>query len=155
MLFFILVFIFLAFWNCCAAFNASRCNSSKWMTVETSSGQIQGHAAPNCECVIEYLGIPYAEPPLGDLRFAPPKRLIRNHPYQALNFVSYFNILDFTFRVFQLQNVVEKTLPIQALNLSERKLRAYFSTFSSSCHCEVIHRSRQETRLSNCTVLIK
>lgn len=40
--------------------------------VETSSGFIVGHEALNASNVAEYLGIPYAQPPLGDLRFAAP-----------------------------------------------------------------------------------
>ncbi|KAK4173861.1 putative lipase [Triangularia setosa] len=44
--------------------------------VRTSSGLITGHTAPNTGCVIEFLGIPYAKPPIGDLRFAPPQKLL-------------------------------------------------------------------------------
>ncbi|KAL8640296.1 MAG: hypothetical protein Q9226_008763, partial [Calogaya cf. arnoldii] len=40
--------------------------------VKTSNGLIIGHEAPNASNVIEYLGIPYAQPPIGDLRFAAP-----------------------------------------------------------------------------------
>lgn len=45
-------------------------------TANTTSGLIIGHAAPNRSEVTEFLGIRYAEPPVGDLRFAPPKRHI-------------------------------------------------------------------------------
>ncbi|KAF7117305.1 hypothetical protein CNMCM5793_006054 [Aspergillus hiratsukae] len=40
-------------------------------SVQTSSGLIEGHAASR-PGVSEYLGIPYAVSPTGDLRFAPP-----------------------------------------------------------------------------------
>lgn len=40
--------------------------------VKTSNGFIVGHEAPNASNVIEYLGIPYAQPPIEDLRFAAP-----------------------------------------------------------------------------------
>ncbi|KAE8403801.1 Alpha/Beta hydrolase protein [Aspergillus pseudonomiae] len=41
-------------------------------SVWTSSGLIEGHTAPQRSNVSEYLGIPYATPPTGDLRFARP-----------------------------------------------------------------------------------
>ncbi|KAI1863818.1 uncharacterized protein JN550_009316 [Neoarthrinium moseri] len=41
-------------------------------TVQTSSGPVNGHAAKNAKGVSEYLGIPYAEPPVDDLRWAEP-----------------------------------------------------------------------------------
>ncbi|KAL1865182.1 hypothetical protein Daus18300_007309 [Diaporthe australafricana] len=43
-------------------------------TANTTSGLIIGHAAPNRSEATEFLGIRYAEPPVGPLRFAPPKR---------------------------------------------------------------------------------
>lgn len=38
----------------------------------THPGTVLGHRAPNATQVSEYLGIPFAVPPLGPLRFAPP-----------------------------------------------------------------------------------
>jgi cholinesterase len=43
-------------------------------TVKTTSGSIVGHAASWQKEVSEYLGVPYAKPPVGPLRFAPPQR---------------------------------------------------------------------------------
>jgi hypothetical protein len=40
--------------------------------VQTSSGPVAGHAASGYPDVSEYLGIPFAQPPVGDLRFSPP-----------------------------------------------------------------------------------
>jgi hypothetical protein len=57
--------------------------------VDTTSGRIIGHAAPNATHVSEYLGIPYAEPPIGRLRFAAPKRFEGNGEIVASKFVSY------------------------------------------------------------------
>ena len=42
--------------------------------VQTDSGPISGHAASQATNVSEYLGIPFAEPPVGNLRFAAPVR---------------------------------------------------------------------------------
>jgi hypothetical protein len=45
-------------------------------TIQTSSGAVVGHAATNHSEVSEYLGIPYAQPPVEDLRFAAPVKYI-------------------------------------------------------------------------------
>ncbi|KAH7184849.1 Alpha/Beta hydrolase protein [Fusarium flagelliforme] len=54
---------------------APKCNSSRYLTVDTSNGPVAGHLADNSACVVEYLGIPYAKPPVDKLRFAPPQRI--------------------------------------------------------------------------------
>lgn len=41
--------------------------------VNTTSGILTGQASSQAPDVDEYLGIPYAQPPIGDLRFALPK----------------------------------------------------------------------------------
>lgn len=64
---------------------------SEWavgQTVNTTSGFIRGHGASNLTHVSEYLGIPYAEPPIGDLRFQPPVILARRDTLDASKFVS-------------------------------------------------------------------
>jgi hypothetical protein len=43
-------------------------------SVRTDSGAVKGHAAAVATSVSEYLGIPYAKPPVGELRFARPQR---------------------------------------------------------------------------------
>jgi hypothetical protein len=45
------------------------------LTVTTSRGRITGHKAPQAENVYEFLGVPFAKPPVGELRFAPPAKL--------------------------------------------------------------------------------
>jgi cholinesterase len=40
--------------------------------VETTSGSVVGHASLWKPAVSEYLGIPFAQPPIGNLRFAAP-----------------------------------------------------------------------------------
>lgn len=42
------------------------------LTVNATNGLITGHPASNISTVHEFLGIPFAQPPLGDLRFAAP-----------------------------------------------------------------------------------
>lgn len=44
-------------------------------SVETEAGEVVGkiESLPLGKSAYEYLGIPYAEPPVGDLRFAAPK----------------------------------------------------------------------------------
>ncbi|KAG9242147.1 Alpha/Beta hydrolase protein [Calycina marina] len=41
-------------------------------SVKTTSGPVTGHAGTTVANVSEYLGIPFAQPPVGDLRFAAP-----------------------------------------------------------------------------------
>ncbi|OIW30085.1 putative carboxylesterase [Coniochaeta ligniaria NRRL 30616] len=41
--------------------------------VKTTSGLVKGHVAPGTCGVSEYLGIPYAKPPVGSLRWTPPE----------------------------------------------------------------------------------
>jgi hypothetical protein len=60
-------------------------------TVNTTSGLVSGHASSNTSAqVSEYLGIPYAEPPIGDLRFALPVRFSGSSGINGTNFVGHF-----------------------------------------------------------------
>lgn len=64
---------------------------SNWtvgQAVDTSSGRVSGHAAKNASQVSEYLGIPYGQAPVGDLRFAAPKKFEGNAPLNGSSFVS-------------------------------------------------------------------
>jgi cholinesterase len=65
---------------------------SNWtvgQTVQTSSGPVSGHAASNASQVSEYLGIPFAVPPVGDLRFAAPQKYSGNSTVNGTSFVSH------------------------------------------------------------------
>lgn len=64
--------------------------STSWQVgqaVTTQNGIISGRAAANTN-VSEYLGIPYAKPPTGSLRFEPPQELDAIHDINATAFVS-------------------------------------------------------------------
>ncbi|MCJ1470659.1 hypothetical protein MMC07_009305 [Pseudocyphellaria aurata] len=52
-------------------------------TVKTSSGFVTGHPARNRSQVAEYLGIPYAKPPIGNLRFAAPQTYTSQRHFAA------------------------------------------------------------------------
>lgn len=58
--------------------------------IRTSSGIIIGHPASNKTGVTEFLGVRYAEAPVGKLRFAAPKRYIapREAVFEASEWVS-------------------------------------------------------------------
>ena len=48
-------------------------NVTNSIKVKTTSGILTGQASSQAPDVDEYLGIPYAQPPIGNLRFALPK----------------------------------------------------------------------------------
>lgn len=60
-------------------------------SINTSSGAVNGHAASNATSVSEYLGIPYAQPPIGELRFAPPQRYNGSSTINGTDFVGPFS----------------------------------------------------------------
>lgn len=88
-----------------SARNSSSSSCSKVAyTVQTSNGKIVGHLAPNVSNVVEYLGIPYAKPPIGELRFAAPQALgetkgkEKNKTFEAAKFVSFvFRLIAFAY----------------------------------------------------------
>lgn len=57
-------------------------------SVRTSSGVVQGHPASTNTEVSEYLGIPYAIPPVGSLRWTAPQRYTGNSSINGTFFVS-------------------------------------------------------------------
>lgn len=74
--------------------------------VSTSSGIAVGHQARNKTSVTEFLGIRYAEAPIGELRFAAPKKYVA-HPgtiFEASEWVR--RLREFTTVVVQLIHLV-------------------------------------------------
>ncbi|KAJ5714725.1 Carboxylesterase type B [Penicillium malachiteum] len=69
--------------NPCPGSNCS--NNPASNSVKTTNGQIIGHPGPRFPDVNEFLGVPYASAPIGDLRFAAPvnlhssKTVVANH----------------------------------------------------------------------------
>ena len=61
-------------------------NAQDGAIVQTTSGAITGHPAKNRPDVSEYLGIPYAAPPIDDLRFAAPINYTGTDPITASDF---------------------------------------------------------------------
>jgi hypothetical protein len=60
---------------------------SYFETINTTNGNVIGHRVATSGDVWEYLGIPYARPPLGPLRFAAPQRSNHTGTYNATSFV--------------------------------------------------------------------
>lgn len=76
-----------ALWLCVSELSVAA-SVKTFETVETSNGRITGHHPVKAKEVWEYLGIPYATPPLGDLRFAAPQKYKGKGSYNATSFVS-------------------------------------------------------------------
>jgi cholinesterase len=63
--------------------------SAAWQvgeTVKTTSGQIKGHASDWQPTVSEYLGVPFAKPPVGPLRWKAPEALKSDAVFDASKF---------------------------------------------------------------------
>lgn len=67
--------------------------------VKTTSGTIKGHASEWQPEVSEYLGVPFARPPTGELRFTPPQPFTGTGVINAYKFVSPFPCLYLMCRV--------------------------------------------------------
>ncbi|KAF2663881.1 alpha/beta-hydrolase [Microthyrium microscopicum] len=74
--------------GCCQALAAPFSNGTRVEAVQTTSGLVNGHEAPwpKNAGVAEYLGIPFAEPPLGPLRFAAPQTYKPRGPIPGAQF---------------------------------------------------------------------
>lgn len=67
----------------------ARVGGTNDMEVRTTSGLIEGHGAPRRPSVTEFLGVPFAKPPIGNLRFAAPRAYRATGRYKASAFVRY------------------------------------------------------------------
>lgn len=80
--------------------------------VETSSGPVNGHAAIKHPEVSEYLGIPYAQPPVGDLRFAPPVEYVGS---SLLDGASFVGLQFYSIYILQLTCLIGLLMPSSSL----------------------------------------
>lgn len=64
-------------------------------TIKTSSGPVRGHVGTVESDVSTYLGIPYALPPVGNLRFMPPEKYYGDKLIDGSSVVSFPHILGY------------------------------------------------------------
>ncbi|KAF2401659.1 alpha/beta-hydrolase [Trichodelitschia bisporula] len=78
------------------ALSASLAQAQSWnvgQLVKTSSGSIVGHGSSWKPQVSEYLGVPFAQPPVGNLRWAAPQHIKdASKTLNATKYVSDYNI---------------------------------------------------------------
>jgi carboxylesterase family protein len=69
---------------------ASLAYARQWsigQSIKATNGEIKGHPSSWKPNVSEYLGIPYAQPPVGNLRWTPPKPVnTSNERFEASKF---------------------------------------------------------------------
>ena len=66
-------------------------------TVSTTSGPVTGHAAANQGQVSEYLGIPFAQAPIGDLRWEAPVVFNGTTEISGASFVGFCCLFFYSF----------------------------------------------------------
>jgi hypothetical protein len=81
--------LFLSLASASPQFQHKQCNFTVGQIIETSSGSVAGHAATLYPEVSEYLGIPYAQAPVGGLRFAAPVKYTGSSMLNGSVYVGY------------------------------------------------------------------
>lgn len=82
------IFFFLVAYTVAARLEQRAANWTVGQTVQTSSGPVSGHPATNDSDVSEYLGIPFGQAPVGNLRFAAPVAFNGTAALNGSSFVS-------------------------------------------------------------------
>ncbi|KAJ9360092.1 hypothetical protein DTO027B9_1644 [Paecilomyces variotii] len=106
-------------------------------TVSTSNGPITGHRASKSPDVTEYLGIPYAAPPVGDLRFAAPQSYQGRKPYVAANYgadcpYTHSSLVNYPNKTAQFDRIFEAFAAVNNNTQSEDCLSLNIWTKSTS-----------------------
>ena len=86
----LLALVFVFPWAVISAKTTGRFEGLPKGAVNTTSGIVIGHSSTNRTSVLEYLGIPYAQPPVLSLRFEPPVTFTSTAAYNASNYVRCF-----------------------------------------------------------------
>jgi hypothetical protein len=84
--------LFLGVAACAGSIHALETSQTNWtvgQVVQTSSGPVSGHPASVNTDVSEYLGIPFAVPPVGNLRWQPPQLYNGTVPINGTDYVRH------------------------------------------------------------------
>jgi hypothetical protein len=87
--------------------------------VKTTSGVVKGRFAtrPGFSDVSEYVGVPYAYPPQGELRWMPPKPFESNGTIDATKWVRGFRVKCFNFTLLRCFRKSKKFYTLLTLHL--------------------------------------
>lgn len=109
--------------------------------VDTSSGSVTGHAASVNAEVSEYLGIPFAQPPVGDLRWTAPQAYKSTDAINGTDYVCFSSDDP----ILENSNSIGREFLTQANSLSGILLSSWCSSFPRLCSYPSCKRYKQRT----------
>ncbi|KAI1768747.1 putative carboxylesterase [Hypoxylon sp. FL1150] len=102
-------------------------------SVNTFSGLVNGQIASGTDGVSEYLGIPYAQPPVGNLRWAPPQTFNGSSVINATSFGNTCPATPSISSASQIQSTADLQITPQGVEIIMSLLSQENVTYSEDC----------------------